>query len=85
VVAAGKVRAVGVCNFPGWQLTKLAGLCDLSALQVQYSLLAREVEWEILPAARDAQAGAVVWGALGAGLLDNTPSRVDRPRRPAPA
>jgi aryl-alcohol dehydrogenase-like predicted oxidoreductase len=81
VVAAGKVRAVGVCNFPGWQLTKLAGLCDLSALQVQYSLLAREVEWEILPAARDAQAGAVVWGALGAGLLDNTPSRVDRPRR----
>jgi aryl-alcohol dehydrogenase-like predicted oxidoreductase len=86
VMAAGKVGAVGVCNFPGWQLTKLAGLCgrpgSLSALQVQYSLLAREVEWEILPAARDAQAGAVVWGALGAGLLDNHPSKVNSPRRP---
>ncbi len=76
ILAAGKARAVGVCNFPGWQLSKLAGLCGtagaaLSALQVQYSLLAREVEWEILPAGRDAGIGAVVWGCLGAGLLEN--------------
>jgi aryl-alcohol dehydrogenase-like predicted oxidoreductase len=87
IVSAGKVRAVGVCNFPGWQLSKLACLCGgqggarLSALQVQYSLLAREVEWEVLPAAGDAHVDAVVWGALGAGLLDNAPTTA-APRHP---
>jgi aryl-alcohol dehydrogenase-like predicted oxidoreductase len=86
VVAAGKVRAVGVCNFPGWQLSKLALICRgvvaLSALQVQYSLLVREVEWEVLAAARDAAVGTVVWGALGAGLLDNGPMEVAGHRPP---
>jgi aryl-alcohol dehydrogenase-like predicted oxidoreductase len=87
VVAAGKARAVGACNFPGWQLAKLAGLCEqagtpLSALQVQYSLLAREVEWEVLPAGRDAGVGAVVWGCLGAGLLENTSNTGTQPRHP---
>jgi aryl-alcohol dehydrogenase-like predicted oxidoreductase len=87
IVSAGKVRAVGVCNFPGWQLSKLACLCGgqgaarLSALQVQYSLLTREVEWEVLPAAGDAHVDAVVWGALGAGLLDNVAGTAG-PRHP---
>ena len=77
----------GRLHFPGWQLSKLACLCGgqgaarLSALQVQYSLLTREVEWEVLPAAGDAHVDAVVWGALGAGLLDNVAGTAG-PRHP---
>jgi aryl-alcohol dehydrogenase (NADP+) len=88
IVATGKARAVGVCNFPGWQLTKLVNLCDrrggvaLSMLQVQYSLLAREVEWEVLPAACDAGIGPVVWGATCGGLFDPVATPASTPRHP---
>src|ERR1700744_4358048 len=59
-VRAGKGRYWGLSNFTGWQLTKavhLARALNASApvtIQPQYSLLARETEWEIMPAALDA-------------------------------
>lgn len=74
-VATGKARHVGVSNLPGWQIAKLAVLLEhqggprLLVHQPQYNLLAREVEWEVLPAARDAGVQAIVWGPLAAGWL----------------
>src|SRR5215813_4440085 len=59
-VRAGKIRYYGVSNFTGWQLTKtvhLAAALNVPGpvtLQPQYSLLVRETEWEIVPAALDA-------------------------------
>src|ERR1700684_3154716 len=59
-IPAGKIRYWGLSNFTGWQLTKavhLARALNVAApvtLQPQYSLLAREIEWEIGPAAIDA-------------------------------
>ena len=59
-VRAGKVRYWGLSNFTGWQLAKavqLARALNAAApvtIQPQYSLLARETEWEIMPAALDA-------------------------------
>ena len=56
-VRAGKILYYGLSNFTGWQLTKVVHLARaLNAagpvtLQPQYSLLAREIEWEIVPAA----------------------------------
>jgi aryl-alcohol dehydrogenase-like predicted oxidoreductase len=60
-------------NFVGWQLTKavhLARALNAAApvtIQPQYSLLARETEWEIVPAALDAGLGLLPWSPLGGG------------------
>jgi len=55
-VRAGKIGYYGLSNFTGWQLTKAVWLAramnvaEPVTLQPQYSLLAREIEWEIVPA-----------------------------------
>jgi len=84
-VRAGKVRYYGLSNFTGWQLTKavhLAGAMNIAGpvtLQPQYSLLAREIEWEIVPAARDAGLGLLPWSPLGGGWLSGKYQRDKRP------
>jgi aryl-alcohol dehydrogenase-like predicted oxidoreductase len=83
--AAGQIGYVGVSNFPGWQVAKLARLLvehdgpPLVSQQIQYSLLAREVEWEILPAAVDAGVGTTCWGPLGQGYLTGKYHRDQQP------
>jgi len=84
-VRAGKIRYYGFSNFTGWQLTKAVhvarslGLAPPVSLQPQYSLLVREVEWEIVPAARDAGLGMMPWGPLGGGWLTGKYRRDQRP------
>jgi aryl-alcohol dehydrogenase (NADP+) len=84
-VATGKARHVGVSNLPGWQLAKLSTLLDhqggprLVTHEPGYSLLSREIEWEVLPAARDAGIDAIVWGPLGSGWLTGKYKRDSRP------
>src|SRR6516164_2802359 len=84
-VRAGKIRYWGLSNFTGWQLTKavhLARALNVSApvtIQPQYSLLARETEWEIVPAARDAGLGLLPWSPLGGGWLSGKYRRDQRP------
>src|SRR5712691_752231 len=79
---AGKIRYWGLSNFTGWQLTKAAHLARaLNAagpvtLQPQYSLLVREIEWEIVPAAMDASLGLLPWSPLGGGWLSGKYQRV---------
>jgi aryl-alcohol dehydrogenase-like predicted oxidoreductase len=84
-VRAGKIRYYGLSNFTGWQLTKavhLSGQLGLTApvtLQPQYSLLVREIEWEIVPAALDAGLGLLPWSPLGGGWLSGKYRRDARP------
>ena len=84
-VRAGKIRYYGLSNFTGWQLTKavhLARALDVAGpvtLQPQYSLLAREIEWEIVPAAVDAGMGLLPWSPLGGGWLSGKYRRDQRP------
>ena len=84
-VQAGKIRYWGLSNFTGWQLTKavhLARELNLAApvtLQPQYSLLVREIEWEIVPAAIDAGLGLLPWSPLGGGWLSGKYRRDQRP------
>jgi aryl-alcohol dehydrogenase-like predicted oxidoreductase len=69
---SGRAAYVGVSNLPGWQIAALAGLVGdprLVAHQTQYSLLVREAEWEIFPAAAHAGMGCLAWGPLAAGWL----------------
>jgi aryl-alcohol dehydrogenase (NADP+) len=84
-VRAGKIRYYGFSNFTGWQLTKAVrlaaelGLAGPVTLQPQYSLLVREIEWEIVPAALDAGLGLLPWGPLGGGWLTGKYKRDQRP------
>jgi aryl-alcohol dehydrogenase-like predicted oxidoreductase len=83
--ASGKIRYWGLSNFTGWQLTKAVHLaralniCGPVTLQPQYSLLVRETEWEIVPAALDAGVGLLPWSPLGGGWLSGKYQRDVRP------
>jgi aryl-alcohol dehydrogenase-like predicted oxidoreductase len=84
-VRAGKARYYGLSNFTGWQLTKAVHLAQAMniaepvTLQPQYSLLVREIEWEIVPAALDAGVGLLPWSPLGGGWLSGKYQRDARP------
>ena len=85
IVTAGKARHVGVSNFAGWQVAKLARLLGeqggppLVSQQIQYSLLARAVEWEVIPAGVDAGLGTLLFGPLGQGWLTGKYRRDQQP------
>jgi aryl-alcohol dehydrogenase-like predicted oxidoreductase len=74
-VRAGKIRYPGVSNFVGWQLQKAALLTDfhrlspIVTLQPQYNLLARDIEWEVIPVCRNEHIGVLPWSPLGGGWL----------------
>jgi aryl-alcohol dehydrogenase-like predicted oxidoreductase len=84
-VRAGKIRYVGLSNFTGWQVQKTAdvaahrGLARPVTLQPQYNLLAREIEWEIVPACRENGLGLLPWSPLGGGWLTGKYTRDQRP------
>ena len=85
LVRAGKVRALGVSNFPAWLLAWAVALQDREgwspfiSLQPQYSLVERSVELELLPFCRAAGLGVLPWGPLGAGFLSGRYKRGERP------
>ncbi|PWI41961.1 aldo/keto reductase [Streptomyces sp. ICBB 8177] len=75
-VSTGRARYAGVSNFSGWQLAKAAtwqlagiGRTPLASIQMEYSLLQRGVEREVLPAARDLGVGLLPSSPLGRGVL----------------
>lgn len=72
-VASGKARYVGLSNFSAWQTAQVATLLGtdpgLAATQVEYSLLARDVEMETVPATLGLGIGLVAWSGLGRGVL----------------
>jgi len=75
-VATGRVRYAGVSNFVGWQTAQAAtwqsafpGRTPISSTQVEYSLLARRAEVEVLPAVRAFGMGFFPWSPLGRGVL----------------
>jgi aryl-alcohol dehydrogenase-like predicted oxidoreductase len=85
-VQSGKVRYVGVSNFAGWQLARAAstqsripGSAKITSAQMEYSLLERGIEREVLPASKALGVGIMAWSPLGRGVLTgkyrhNTPA-----------
>ncbi len=74
VVTTGRARYVGVSNYNGWQLARAATLAQSSgtpvvADQVEFSLLARSGEHDVLPAAEAVGTGVIGWSPLGRGVL----------------
>ena len=72
-VTSGRARYVGLSNHPGWQTARAATLLGddvgLAAVEVEYSLLQRGIEREVLPAAADLGVGVLAWSPLGRGVL----------------
>lgn len=68
---SGRVRYAGLSNFTGWQLASAAARASipLSTNQVEYSLLERGVETEVVPAAEYHSVGLLAWSPLGRGVL----------------
>ncbi len=75
-VAAGDVRYAGVSNYVGWQTAQAAtwqsafpGRTPITTAQVEYSLLARRAEMEVVPAIRAFGLGFFPWSPIGRGVL----------------
>ena len=71
----GLVRHIGVSNFDVEQLRRIQQIAPVETLQPQYSLVAREVEDEILPFAEREGIGVIVYSPMGSGLLTGRMTR----------
>jgi aryl-alcohol dehydrogenase-like predicted oxidoreductase len=75
LVRAGKVLYVGISDAPAWwiaganTLAQLRGWTAFVGLQIEYSLIERTVERELIPMAQAFDVGVVAWSPLASGLL----------------
>jgi aryl-alcohol dehydrogenase-like predicted oxidoreductase len=83
LVRAGKVLYVGVSNMPAWQVSRMQTIADLRgwsplvALQIEYSLIERTVERDLIPMAGELGLGVIPWSPLGSGVLTGKYTRDD--------
>jgi aryl-alcohol dehydrogenase-like predicted oxidoreductase len=81
LVRAGKVRYLGFSDVPGWKLAQaqtialFRGYTPLAGLQVEYSLLERNIEAELIPAAQELGLGVTPWSPLKSGALSGKYTR----------
>jgi aryl-alcohol dehydrogenase-like predicted oxidoreductase len=81
LVRAGKIRYVGFSDTPAWKVAQaqtlalLRGYAPLIALQIEYSLLERTVEGELVPAALELGLGITPWSPLKGGVLSGKYTR----------
>lgn len=75
LVSQGKILHFAFSNFPAWRVSRAALLADLSGwapvagIQIEYSLVERTAERELLPMAEALGLGVALWSPLGGGLL----------------
>jgi aryl-alcohol dehydrogenase-like predicted oxidoreductase len=75
MVCAGKIHYIGISDTPAWMVAKANTLAELRgwtsfvALQIEFSLIQRSAERDLLPMARHFEMSVTPWGALGAGIL----------------
>jgi aryl-alcohol dehydrogenase-like predicted oxidoreductase len=85
-IRAGKILYAGLSNFLGYQIQKYADLADANRLssrpvtvQPQYNLLARGIEWEVVPACEAEGIGLLPWSPLASGWLTGKYQRDEPP------
>ncbi|MEM7573429.1 MAG: aldo/keto reductase [Bacteroidota bacterium] len=75
LVSSGKVRHIGLSDVPAWYASKAQTLAEwrgyepLAALQMEYSLVERNLEKEYIDLGRESGMGVMVWSPLASGLL----------------
>ena len=83
LVRSGKVVYVGISDTPAWQVSRMQAIADLRgwspliALQIEYSLVERTVERDLIPMAAELGLGVVPWSPLASGVLTGKYSRAD--------
>ena len=83
LVSAGKVVYVGMSDIPAWQVSRMQAIADLRgwapvvALQIEYSLIERTVERELIPMAAELGIGVLPWSPLASGVLAGKYSSAD--------
>jgi len=81
LVQAGKVRYIGVSDTPAWKvaqaqtIAQFRGWAPLVALQIEYSLIERTVEGELIPMALELGLGVMPWSPLRGGVLSGKYTR----------
>ena len=84
LVAAGKVRYIGVSDTPAWKIAQanlianFRGWSSFIGLQVEYSLLERAIEQELVPMAGEFGLGITPWSPLKSGVLSGKYTRVNK-------
>jgi len=84
LVSAGKIRYAGFSDTPAWKVSEaqtlalFRGWAPLAALQIEYSLLERTVEGELMPMARHFGLGVTPWSPLKYGILTGKFTRANR-------
>jgi aryl-alcohol dehydrogenase-like predicted oxidoreductase len=71
LVKAGYVRTIGQSEVSARTLRRAAALHPVAALQIEYSLMSRGIERELLPAARELGIPVVAYGVLSRGLISD--------------
>jgi aryl-alcohol dehydrogenase-like predicted oxidoreductase len=75
LVSSGKILHAGLSNFPAWRVAWASATADLrgwapvAAVQIEYSLVERTADRELLPMAEALGLGVALWSPLGGGLL----------------
>jgi aryl-alcohol dehydrogenase-like predicted oxidoreductase len=83
LVRQGKVLYVAICNSPAWQVSRMQAIADLRgwsplvALQIEYNLIERTPERDLIPMAREMGLGVVPYSPLAGGVLTGKYSRAD--------
>jgi aryl-alcohol dehydrogenase-like predicted oxidoreductase len=83
LVTAGKVRYVGISDTPAWKvaqaqtIARFRGWAPVVALQIEYSLLERTVEGELIPMALELGLGVTPWSPLKSGVLSGKYTRAN--------
>jgi aryl-alcohol dehydrogenase-like predicted oxidoreductase len=84
-VRAGKVRYIGISDTPAWKIVQgqseavFRGWTPFIALQIEYSLMERSVEADLLPMAQELGLGVTPWSPLKGGLLSGKYGRLRHP------
>lgn len=83
LISAGKVLYVGISDAPAWQISRMQAMADLRgwapliALQIEYSLIERTVERDLIPMAREMGLGVIPWSPLASGVLTGKYGKAD--------
>ena len=84
LVQSGKVRYIGFSDAPAWKVTQaqliahFRGWAPLIALQIEYSLMQRTVEGELIPMAQELELGVLPWSPLKMGKLSGKYTRENK-------
>jgi len=83
LVRQGKVLYVAISNAPAWQVARMQAIADLRgwsplvALQIEYNLIERTGERDLIPMAREMGLGVIPWSPLAGGILTGKYRRED--------